>query len=258
MRLGPWRLSVAGVVLIAGALAAAEIPAGQRRSGFDFMAPETQAIQADDTSNPGMLWVQDGERLFNQPAGRANVACSNCHDAAALRGIAARYPAFDEKTRRPIDLADRINACRQDHQAAEPLPREGDGLNALTTYIAHQSRGMPVAPSEDPRLAPFRENGRRLFETRLGQLDLSCASCHDDNWGKRLGGSAIPQGHPNAYPLYRLEWQSVGSLQRRLRNCMVGVRADPFGAGAPELVDLELYLMSRAKGLPIETPGVRP
>ncbi|WP_460427902.1 FAD-dependent oxidoreductase [Azotobacter armeniacus] len=76
-----------------------------------------------------------------------------------------------------------------------------------------------------------------------GQLDLSCAACHDDNWGKRLGGSLIPQAHPTAYPLYRLEWQSLGSLQRRMRNCMIGVRAEPFDFGAPELVDLELYLM---------------
>ena len=117
---------------------------------------------------------------------------------------------------------------------------------------------MPIAPATDERLAPFRKNGQQMFERRLGQLDLSCASCHDDNWGKRLGGSPIPQAHPTAYPLYHLEWQGVGSLQRRLRNCMIGVRAEPYGFGSPEFIDLELYLMSRAEGLPIETPGVRP
>ena len=66
-----------------------------------------------------------------------------------------------------------------------------------------------------------------------GQLNLSCAQCHDDNWGKRLAGSVIPQAHPNGYPIYRLEWQSVGSLQRRLRNCIFGMRAEPFAFGAP-------------------------
>jgi sulfur-oxidizing protein SoxA len=58
--------------------------------------------------------------------------------------------------------------------------------------------------------------------------------------------------------LYRLEWQSLGSLQRRLRNCMIGTRAQPYGYDAPELVELELYLMSRARGMPVETPAVRP
>ena len=65
-------------------------------------------------------------------------------------------------------------------------------------------------------------------------------------------------GHPTGYPLYRLEWQSVGSLQRRLRGCMSGIRAEPYAYGAPEFAALELYLMDRARGLKLETPAVRP
>ena len=107
-------------------------------------------------------------------------------------------------------------------------------------------------------MAPFRERGRRLFEERRGQLDLSCAQCHDNNAGRRLAGSVIPQGHPTGYPLYRLEWQGLGSLQRRLRNCMAGVRSEPYAYGSAEYVDLELFLMSRADGMALETPAVRP
>lgn len=256
----PWGLSGIAAVLICGMVAAAGIENGEKRSGFDFMTSETQALQADDTSNPGMLWVLQGEQLWQEPEGRANIACAGCHGDAArtMRGVAARHPAFDEATGRPIDLAGRINSCRVSRQQAGPLGPESDELLALTTYVAHQSRGMPVTPSADVRLAPFRDNGRRLFRSRIGQLDLSCASCHDANWGKRLGGSVIPQAHPNGYPLYRLEWQAVGSLQRRLRNCMIGVRAEPYAFGAPEFVDLELYLMERARGLLVETPAVRP
>ena len=39
---------------------------------------------------------------------------------------------------------------------------------------------------------------------------------------------------------------------------MTGVRAEPYAFGSPEHVELELYLMSRARGLPVETPAVRP
>jgi sulfur-oxidizing protein SoxA len=238
----------------------AEIPAKDRRSGFDFMSPPTQAMQADDTSNPGMFAVIEGERLWQQPQGSGGKSCASCHRDAeqSLRGVAARYPAFDEGTKRPIDLAGRINRCREKQQSAAPLARESDELLALTSYVAHQSRGMPITPASDPRLEPFRNNGRRWFERRLGQLQLSCASCHDERWGARLGGSVIPQGHPTGYPLYRLEWQSLGSLQRRLRGCLVGVRAEPFEYGAPEYLDIELFLMSRATGLKVETPAVRP
>jgi sulfur-oxidizing protein SoxA len=255
-----WGLAGIIAAFVCSMAIAAGIEDGEKRSGFDFMTPETQTLQADDMSNPGMLWVLQGDQLWQQAEGRADVACSGCHDDAsqAMRGVATRYPTFDEATGRPIDLAGRINSCRAERQQAEPLAPESDALLALTAYVAHQSRGMPITPATDARLAPFRDNGRRLFQSRIGQLELSCASCHDENWGKQLGGSVIPQGHPTGYPLYRLEWQTLGSLQRRLRNCMIGVRAEPFAFGAPELVDLELHLTERARGLLVETPAVRP
>jgi L-cysteine S-thiosulfotransferase len=238
----------------------AEIPPQERRSGFDFMAPQTQAMQNDDTGNPGMLWVLDGERLWQQPAGKSAAACSGCHGDAtkSMRGVAARFPAFDAKAKRPIDLATQINRCRKDRQSVEPFALESNDMLALTAYVAYQSRGMRIEPPNDARLKPFSDNGRQWFNRRIGQLQLSCASCHDDNWGKQLGGNRIPQGHPTAYPLYRLEWQSLGSVQRRLRNCLTGVRAETLAFGSPELIDIELYLMSRAAGMTIETPGVRP
>jgi sulfur-oxidizing protein SoxA len=239
---------------------AAEIPLAERRSGFDFMSRETQAMQRDDTANPGMLSVGEGEGLWNAKAGATGRACAECHgDAkASMRGVAARYPAFNAIARRPIDLQQQINLCRQERQQAPALRPESKELLALSAYVAHQSRGMPVAPPDDARLTPYRENGRALYNQRLGQLNFSCANCHDDNWGKRLGGSIIPQAYGNGYPIYRLEWQTLGSLQRRLRNCMTGVRAEPFAYGAPELIDLELYLAERARGLAVETPAVRP
>ncbi len=241
-------------------VAADEARRTERRSGFEDMSRETQAMQHDDASNPGMLWVAEGEALWNRKEGTAARACAECHgDAAAgMRGVAARYPAFDPGTGRPIGLEGRINRCRQAHQGADALAWESEDLLAVTAFVAHQSRGMPVAAGEDARLAPFQESGRRLFEERRGQLNLSCAQCHDDHAGKRLAGTLIPQGHPTGYPLYRLEWQGLGSLQRRLRNCMAGVRSEPYAFGSAEHVDLELFLMSRAGGMPVETPAVRP
>jgi sulfur-oxidizing protein SoxA len=239
---------------------AGEIAHDDRRSGYRFMAPDTKAMQDDDTSNPGMLWVLDGEALWNQRIGAADKACADCHgDAtASMKGVAARYPAFDKALGRPVDLEQRINLCRAEHQQAPPLDYESHDLLALTAYTAHQSRGMAVAPASDPLLELFVAKGRELFMQRQGQLNLACANCHDDNWDKHLAGSAITQGQPTGYPMYRLEWQTLGSLSRRLRGCMTGIRAQAFSYGSPELVALELYLMSRAAGMPVETPAVRP
>jgi sulfur-oxidizing protein SoxA len=246
--------------IAASPLAAAEIPPDQRRSGYSFMTPDTQAMQDDDTANPGMLWVLDGEALWNSKTGTAGKACADCHgDArASMKGVAARYPAFDTTLGRPVNLEQRINLCRVEHQQATPLPFESRDLLALTAYLAEQSRGAAIKAGIDPQLEPFVAKGRELFMQRQGQLNLGCTNCHDDNWDKRLAGSAITQAHPTGYPLYRLEWQSLGSLQRRLRSCIGGIRAQAYDYGAPELVELELYLMSRARGMPIEAPAVRP
>jgi sulfur-oxidizing protein SoxA len=250
--------TVAACLAIAIA-AAGEIPLSERRSTYLEMSPATKAMQDGDTDNPGMLWVLDGEALWQAKAGKAGIACAGCHgDAgASMKGVAARYPAYDSKLETAIDLAGRINICRTERQQAPELPRESKGLLALTALIARQSRGLPIR-SDDERLKPSIEAGRHLFNARQGQLDLACVHCHDHNRGKKLAGITVPQGHPTGYPLYRLEWQTLGSLQRRLRNCMIGMRAEPYAYGAPEYLALEAYLMWRARGMTVESPAVRP
>ena len=246
------------LLVIALGLASLGASADTRRSGFDFMSRETQAMQKDDFANPGMLWVKDGADLFKARTGTSNKACADCHTEASMGGIAARYPAFDAKTKGPLDLQGKIAQCRTDRQGATSLPPDEHNLLALTAFVGNQSRGMPISPSSDPRLEPFRRQGEALYRKKMGQLSFSCADCHEANAGKHLAGAPIPQAHPTGYPLYRLEWQSMGSLQRRMRGCMTGVRAEPYAMGSAEYVALELYLMSRAKGMTMETPAVRP
>jgi sulfur-oxidizing protein SoxA len=117
---------------------------------------------------------------------------------------------------------------------------------------------MKLDVQTDGEMAPYKAEGETLYTTGLGQLNLSCSQCHDRLAGQKLAGSLIPQGHPNGYPLYRLEWQAMGSLYRRIRNCLTGVRATPFAPDSPELTAIEIYLASRASGLVVETPAVRP
>jgi sulfur-oxidizing protein SoxA len=258
-------MTPAAVVILATALGsvtaiAAEIPLADRKSGYEFMGREIRTMQDDDTTNPAMLWVLDGEALWKRKDGAAAKSCADCHGdgRTSMRGVAARYPAFNASRGRPVDLEQRINICRTDKQNATPLAFESKELLALAAYVGRQSRGMPIAIEDDERSKPFLQTGRDMFNQRQGQLNLSCAQCHDDNWGQKLAGAPIPQGHATGYPLYRLEWQTLGSLQRRLRNCIFGMRAESYPLGAPEYVDLELYLMWRARGMKVETPAVRP
>lgn len=234
------------------------LDAADIRSGFAFLQPDTQALQDDAFSNPGYLWVDRGAELFaTSEVGEAS--CASCHGTGerSLAGIAGTYPKIDDQSGELINLEGRINLCRERHQNRSALPYESDALLSLTAYVAEQSRGMSLAPDTSPAANALASIGYDYFTTQRGQLNLSCQQCHDQNWGKQLRGDTISQGHGNAFPAYRLEWQSLGSLHRRLRDCDTGVRAEPLPFGDEVYVAVELYLAQRAAGLEIESPGVR-
>ena len=153
------------LVAIASAANGADIPLDQRRSGYLDLGRDSKAMQDDDTINPATLWVQDGEALWNQKAGAANRACADCHQDAtvSMKGVAARYPAFSAARNGPVNLEQRINLCRSEHQQAQPFAYESRELLALTAYVGRQSRGMAIAPPDDDRLAPFVEAGRKFL-----------------------------------------------------------------------------------------------
>ncbi len=228
------------------------------QSGSAFLTPETRALQNDAFANPGLLWVDQGQALFHRAQGE-RASCAACHGdgGAALIGAAASFPQWDAQAAKPMNLEQRINACRERHQGLAPLAYESDDLLALTAYVARLSHGAPLAVELTPDLQPAYDEGRRYFTTRRGQFNISCTQCHDDHWGRRLRGDTISQGHGNGFPAYRLEWENLGSLHRRFHDCDAGVRAAPQPLGSDAYVALELFLAVRASGLPMETPAVR-
>src|SRR5258708_4359688 len=169
-------LVLAAAATATSCLLASEIPQPERRSGFSFMTSDTQAIQNDDTANPGMLWAKDGEALWTSKAGVAGKSCADCHGDAriSMRGVATHYPDFDAAEQRLVDLEQRINLCRTRHQQAPKLAYESRELLALTALIGRQSRGLAIKPSVDSNLAPFLAAGRALFFSSRGHLKLAC------------------------------------------------------------------------------------
>lgn len=244
---------VACALALACALAHAADAPNPPRSGIEFQGATVRALQADEFGNPGMLWVTRGEQLWTERG------CAACHGDAAtsMRGVAARHPRFDAKLGRVVNLEERINACVVREPGAKALPWESEALLGLTTFIGHQSRGMPIVADEDPRGAAVLARGKQLYFERQGQLNLACTQCHDGAWGRTLFAETVSQGQPADWPAYRLEWQTLGSLQRRLRACYFGVRAALPDFGSPDLLAIELYLARRGSGATTSPPGVR-
>lgn len=228
------------------------------RSASGFLSPEMAAEQADEMRNRGMLWVDQGLALWQTPVGPESKSCASCHGKPeAMAGVAAHYPQVDAIGGVLLNLEGRVNACRTRHQGTKPLAYETNDLLGLTAMLARQSLGTALTVSVDGAARPYFEQGQALWQARQGQMNLSCAQCHDGHVGQRLRGDTISSAVPVGYPVYRLEWQGMGSLHRRLKACQLGVRALQFPQGAPEYLALELYLAWRANGLPIETPALR-
>jgi len=230
----------------------------QRQSSYIIMSPQTKAMQDDPTLNPATFWIIDGESLWSQKPSSQSPACSECHSQVntSMKGVSATFPKSVRG--QLLNLDGQINHCRTTKQQQTVWPLESKALLSMSVLIANQSKGMPIVANKQPETQMALKAGEALFKQRMGQVNLSCAQCHDELYGLRLAGSTIPQAHPTGYPIYRLEWQTVGSLQRRLRNCMNAVRAQLFEPDAQEWLQLELYLMWRARGMLIESPGVRP
>ncbi len=228
------------------------------QSGFAYLTSESQALQNDEFANPGNLWTDRGEALFAEPVGAAS--CASCHAATgpdSLAGAATRYPRVDVIAGGLVNLERKINHCRAERQGLAPWDSESEPLLAVSAYVASLSKGLPYRVSIDGAAAEHFARGRDYFFRRKGQLNLACNQCHDDNWGRRLRGDTLSQGHPNAFPSYRFEWQALGSLHRRLQDCDSGVRAQPHALGSLMYTSVELYLTWRAAHLPIEVPGIR-
>lgn len=230
-----------------------------RRSGYTYLGDDNQRLQDDDFANPGLLWVERGGAVWQQPDGVTGVACRHCHGeaTASMRGVRQRYPRVNAAGGRLINLEQQINLCRTTRMQAPAYDYESEALLALTTFIGWQSRGLPVAVQIDGPAQAFFEAGRAFYHQRRGQLDLACTHCHDQAAGQRLRGDVISQGQSNGFPIYRHTWQTLGSAHRMFAWCTTSVRAAPLPLGAEEYVSLELYVAWRGRGLSVETPAVR-
>jgi sulfur-oxidizing protein SoxA len=234
-------------------------PLSELISGHEFSPMKVRALQDDDFDNPGFKWVSRGEALWSKPEGTAAKSCASCHGERedAMRGRAAEYPKFSEAAGKVINLAQRINICRSDKMNAEPWAYDSQEMLSMTAFLDLQSRGLPRTIRIDGPAQSAFEKGRQIFDSRMGQLGLSCALCHDKYYGKTYGDRVINQGHSNGYPSYQLGEKSLLSLHERFTSCFRRMKAEPYPSGSEEYVALELYLAWRGAELPLEAPAVR-
>ncbi len=228
-------------------------------SGWHFRNDDTQAMQADDFDNPGMLAVESAIEAWNTVEGEAGKSCASCHGAAedSMKGIRAVYPKWNETAGELRTLAMQVNDCRTNQMKAEPYKYDSGPMAAMEALISVQSRGMPVNVAIDGPVQAIWEKGKELYYTRTGILELSCASCHEENYGNMIRADHLSQGQINGFPTYRLKNAKLNTVHGRFKGCVRDTRAETYKPGSEEFIALELYVASRGNGLSVEGPSVR-
>lgn len=255
----PMELVIDDEKLMTRVAAPADSPFTEIISGWEFRNPGTRRMELDDFDNPAFIWVEQGEELWSTVDGAEGKSCETCHGDAgeSMKGVRAAFPKWSEAKGKPLAMEHQVNECRTERMGAEAWKWESDQMLGMTAYVGLQSRGMPVQVQTDGPMQEWWERGKELYYMRVGQLDMSCANCHEDNYGKMIRADRLSQGQVNGFPTYRLKWQKLGSLHRRFKGCMQNIRAVGYKRGSDEFTALELYVASRGTGLSVETPSVR-
>ncbi len=228
-------------------------------SGWRFRSDETQLMQMDDFDNPGMVAVDAAAEAWDAVEGSEGKSCASCHGdvADSMVGVRAVYPKWNDAAEEVRTLAMQINDCRENKMGAEKYGYTSGDMAAMEALISVQSRGMPVNVAIDGPVQATWEAGKDLYYTRTGQLDLSCASCHEQNYGNMIRADHLSQGQINGFPVYRLKNAKLNTAHARFKGCVRDTRAETFKPGSAEFIALELYVASRGNGLSVEAPSVR-
>lgn len=227
-------------------------------SGWLFRGKETRAMQADDFDNPGMIFVEKAQDTWVTVEGSEGKSCSSCHDDMdSMAGVKATYPKWNEAAGEVRTLQMQVNDCRTNRMGAEAWKYDkGDAIN-MEAALSSVSRGLPVNVAIDGPAQSTWEKGKELYYTRTGQLELSCANCHEDNYGNMIRADHLSQGQINGFPVYRLKNTKLNGAHSRFKGCIRDTRAETYKPGSEEFIALELYVASRGNGLSVEGPSIR-
>ncbi len=227
-------------------------------SGWHFRSDETQELELDDFDNPGMIFVDQARDQWEMVEGTEGESCASCHGAPEeMAGVKASYPKWNDEAEEVRTLQMQVNGCRTERMGAEAWKYDSADAINMEALLASVSRGMPVNVAIDGPVQAAWEQGKELYYTRTGQLELSCANCHEQNYGNYIRADHLSQGQINAFPTYRLKNAQLNGVQSRFKGCVRDTRAETYAPGSPEFIALELYVASRGNGLSVEGPSVR-
>lgn len=173
-------------------------------------APAWETVPAgpagDAIRNGRELFLKTNQLLPDYATG--NLTCGNCHlkegrqlGAAALVGVADRFPKYMERTGAVITLQDRVNYCFTRSLAGNRLPVDSKEMTEIIAYLSFLSEGAPAHGKIEGIDIPKREGftgdkarGEKLY------TEKGCVTCHTPEGGGVRGAFPAIWG-PDSYSI---------------------------------------------------------
>ncbi|WP_066273247.1 sulfur oxidation c-type cytochrome SoxA [Hydrogenophaga palleronii] len=266
------KFQLAPAALVLGGLMAAGAAQAQDATA-EGIAKYREMLQ---DGNPAELFEMKGEELWKQKRGPKNVSLEKCDlgkGPGVIEGVFVELPRFFKDTGRVQDLESRLVTCMETLQgfngaeiAKTRFGRdEMANVTALATYVATASKGMKFnLPQSHAAERAMYETGKRLFFTRGGTHDFSCASCHGES-DKRIRLQDLPNLTKNpgdgigfaAWPAYRVSNSQMWGMQLRLNDCFRQMRWPEPKFGSDATIALSTYMGVNAKSAESIVPAIK-
>ncbi len=196
--------------------------------------------------------IEAGKELYEKEKG-----IKECFPDPAIAG---EYPKFI-KGQGVETLSGAIVACAKKNGLKGYKLTKGKTAD-LEAYFASVSKekGKKVHIVIDSKeAAEAYERGKKEYYTQRGYLKLSCATCHVQGAGQRVRNEYLSPllGATTHFPVYRLKWQGLGTLERRLKGCNKNQGETPHKPGSKWSKELLYFMAYMSNGLPVDGPDIR-
>jgi sulfur-oxidizing protein SoxA len=126
-------------------------------------------------------------------------SCASCHTPEDFEMVRATYPAGTRIPGAVQTVEMQVIECQTDRMGMEePFGYNSQEMRNMSALIASVGRGQVVNVAIDGPAQSTWEQGRDIYYTRFGQLELSCANCHEDNYGNNIRADHLSQGRSTA------------------------------------------------------------
>ena len=231
----------------------------QKSSTHSFLTDDLLELQNDVNKNTISLWTAQGSDNWKKTT--PGKSCSECHGHIDnMRNATSSHPRWSSFKQKLINIEDQILICSQ-RTGAPFKGLESDEVVSLSALIHSAGKGMSLFSSTNLKSNEELKNelrkGEKIYKTRIGRMNLACTNCHDQKVGQSIQQEVISEGHPAGFPILKMSWQGMGTIDRRIRACFSGVQAQVPSAGSPVLRQLELFMKFRSSNNLIEGPSIR-